>query len=77
MGGRLRLRRPSRPRLGGTRQTEGVSPDGWAVVVNDGRGSMWERYDGSMGAFLAALLSRRYRSEIVTDRRLFITVTML
>jgi len=45
----------------------GSDPNTWRVVVNDGRGSMWEEFAGTMTEFLTALLSRRHVSEILTN----------
>jgi hypothetical protein len=48
-------------------KTGDADPNLWRVVVNDGRGSMWEQFEGSMTTFLGALLSRRHESQILTD----------
>lgn len=48
-------------------RTGSVDPNMWRIVLNDGRQSMWEQFDGSMTEFIEALLSRRYVSDILTD----------
>lgn len=48
-------------------RTGDADPNRWTVVVNDGRGSMWDRFGGTMTELLEALLTRRYVSEILTD----------
>jgi hypothetical protein len=48
-------------------RTGHVDPNEWRVVLNDGRGSMWEDFDGTMTEFIMALLSRKYVSDILTD----------
>lgn len=48
-------------------RTGDADPNRWTVVVNDGRGSMWDRFGGTMSEFLEALLTRGYVSEILTD----------
>ncbi len=41
-------------------QTSAVQdPESWTVVVNEGRGSKWERYDGTASSFLADVFAHR------------------
>ncbi|NHA00289.1 hypothetical protein G5V59_09735 [Nocardioides sp. W3-2-3] len=42
-------------------------PDLWTVVVNDNGGPDWEPFDGTATEFLAAVFTRRLRSEIFPD----------
>ena len=49
-------------------RTGHMDPNEWHVVLNDGRGSMWEKFAGTMTQFLAATLSRRHVSGIITDK---------
>ena len=48
-------------------RTGDANPNNWRVVVSDGRASLWEQFEGTMSAFLCALLSRQYESKIVSD----------
>ena len=48
-------------------RTQSPNPDLWPIVVNDGRGSMWEEFPGTMTEFLHALLSCEFESDILTD----------
>ncbi len=44
-----------------------AAPDGWTVVVNEGRGPDWHAFDGGAPAFLAAWLSGRERVSVFPD----------
>jgi hypothetical protein len=42
-------------------------PERWTVVVNEGRGPLWERFDGSATDFLVEIFSLRLRSHIFPE----------
>lgn len=49
-------------------RTGAPNPNAWPTVICEGRGAMWERFDGSMAEFMAAVLVHTYySSEIFPD----------
>jgi hypothetical protein len=48
-------------------RTVSANPDEWPVAVNESRGPKWDTFAGSMTAFLADVLSRRYECSVFPD----------